>query len=83
MNYFPGLTNEHVFELVGLLQDDIIERYDNIEYWNEDIISEFYSNNGYNCLRCGKPIQDTATRGKRMECEECLDRNEDVVREAT
>lgn len=83
MNYFPELTSEHVSEPVGMLQDNIIERYDSIEYWNEDIISEFYSNNGYNCYRCGETIQDPATRGKPMECDECLDKNEVAAPDAT
>ena len=34
---------KHPEELLELLREDILDRYDNSEYWNEDIIDSFYS----------------------------------------
>lgn len=39
------MTEEQREELHNLLTEDILERYDNIEYWNLAIIEEFAHDN--------------------------------------
>jgi hypothetical protein len=39
------ITDEQQEELNKLLVKDILERYNNSEYWNTDLIMEFYTDN--------------------------------------
>lgn len=71
MNHFPQLTNEHYSLLLGILKEDLLERYDNMEYWDMDTISTFFLDNGYNCFDCGEPIPEATNRGAPVRCQEC------------
>lgn len=37
------MTDRQIAEVKEILRDDILERYDNEEYWNFDIINQFAS----------------------------------------
>ncbi|KKN21086.1 hypothetical protein LCGC14_0929120 [marine sediment metagenome] len=40
-----GITTAQQEELNELLAEDILERYNNSEYWEPDLITEFYHDN--------------------------------------
>lgn len=40
------LTKKQETELDELLKEDILQRYDHSEYWDEEIIEEFYADCG-------------------------------------
>ena len=39
------ITPEQQEELNEMLTEDILERYNNSEYWNTDLVAEYYANN--------------------------------------
>ncbi len=39
-----SMTRRQMLELDATLRQDIIDRYDNVEYWSQDLIDEFVQN---------------------------------------
>jgi len=39
------MTKKQRNKLMKLLTEDILERYDNVEYWDEDVVEEFATEN--------------------------------------
>lgn len=50
---FPELTKEQETELLTRLREDILERYNNIEWWDSEIIFDFKVELGIYCHECG------------------------------
>lgn len=61
MNQFKELTKSEKENLLQMLRDDIDERYNNEQYWDESIITDYYTSTsteiGY-CSYCLSPVAD-------------------------
>lgn len=61
MNQFNALTKSEKKNLLEILREDIDERYNNEQYWDESIIRDYYDTTsaeiGY-CSFCLSPVAD-------------------------
>lgn len=55
---FPIMSQYLENRLLNTLRQDILERYNNAEYWDGAIIDEFYREHHLTCGICGQPLPD-------------------------